>query len=98
MSIHSSARFEWDAEKARLNRAIHGVRFADAATVFDDERAVTREDPDSIGERRYVTLGMSAEGRLLVVVYAWRGPDTIRIISAWTASARQRNVYAQGSG
>jgi uncharacterized DUF497 family protein len=85
----------WDPAKAKANLAEHGVRFAEAATVLEDDRAITREDPDSVGEQRFVTLGLSGSGNLLVVVYAWRGPATIRLISAWKANARQRKKYAQ---
>jgi uncharacterized DUF497 family protein len=72
----------WDPAKAKANQAVHGVSFAEAATVLDDDRAITREDPDSVGEERFVTLGLSGFGNLLVVVYSWRGPATIRLISA----------------
>jgi uncharacterized DUF497 family protein len=88
-------RWEWDIAKAAANERIHGVAFAEAATVLDDERAITREDPDSVGEQRFVSLGMSAAGNLLVIVYTWR-PATIRLISAWRANSRQRKAYAQG--
>ena len=98
MSIHSRLRWVWDPAKAKANESAHGVAFAEVATVLDDDRAVTREDPDSIGEQRFVTLGMSGSGRCLVVVYAWRGPATARLISAWRADARQRRLYAQGVG
>jgi ribonuclease toxin BrnT of type II toxin-antitoxin system len=54
---------------------MHGVGFAEAATVLDDEHAITREDEDSVGEQRFVTLGLSGAGNLLVVVYSWRGRD-----------------------
>jgi uncharacterized protein len=59
MSIQSM-RWEWDIAKAAANERTHGVTFAEAATVLDDERAITREDTDSVGERRFVSLGMSA--------------------------------------
>jgi uncharacterized protein len=98
MSIHFPTRFVWDSAKAKANEAAHGVSFADAVTVFDDDHAITTEDVQSIAEQRYVTLGMSATARLLVVVYTWRGPDTIRLISAWRANSRQRRAYAQGLG
>jgi uncharacterized DUF497 family protein len=49
---------------------MHGIGFAEAATVLDDERAITREDEDSVGEQRFVTLGLSGAGNLLVVVYS----------------------------
>ena len=98
MSIHSRLRWVWDPAQAKANESAHGVAVAEAATVLDDDRAVTREDPDSIGEQRFVTLGMSGSGRCLVVVYGWRGPATVRLISAWRANARQRRLYAQGVG
>jgi uncharacterized protein len=78
--------------------AAHGVSFAEAATVLDDERAITREDVDSAGEQRFVTLGMSGIGNLLVIVYSWRDSTTVRLISAWKANTRQRKQYAQSAG
>ncbi|HEY1436965.1 MAG TPA: BrnT family toxin [Casimicrobiaceae bacterium] len=62
-----------------------------------DERAITRDDEDSVGEQRFVTLGLSGAGNLLVVVYSWRGAAVIRLISAWRANARQRRQYAQSA-
>jgi uncharacterized DUF497 family protein len=55
--------------------------------------ALTREDPDSAGEQRFITLGMSSVAHLLVVVYTYREPEIIRIISAWRANRRQRIRY-----
>jgi hypothetical protein len=83
--------FEWDSDKAATNRRKHRVDFADAATVFSDEMALTMRDnePD---EERFVTLGMDALGRLLVVVYTWRG-ETVRLISARKATAPERKQY-----
>lgn len=66
--------------------------------MLQDDHALTREDPDSVGEQRFVSLGMSAEGVLLVVVYTHREPDVYRIISAWKANKRQREHYEEGSG
>ena len=86
-------RFEWDPDKAAANLKHHSVSFADAATVFEDEFAFTREDPDAHGEQRLVTLGMDATGTLLVVVYTYRAPDLIRLISAWRADRSQRKQY-----
>ena len=94
----SLARILWDPAKAKANLAMHGIGFAEAATVLDDERAITREDEDSVGEQRFVTLGLSGAGNLLVVVYSWRGATVIRLISAWKANARQRRQYAQSAG
>jgi hypothetical protein len=64
-------RYEWDPDKAATNEARHGVRFADAVSVFGDEQALTIQDshPD---EERFVTIGMDAFARVLVVVYTWR--------------------------
>ena len=98
MSIHSDLLWVWDSGKAKANESAHGVAFSEAATVLDDDRAITREDPDSIGEQRFVTLGMSASGQCHVVVYVWRGPATVRLISAWRANARQRRHYGQDHG
>jgi hypothetical protein len=98
MSIHSQLRWVWDPAKAKANQSAHGVAFAEAATVLDDDRAIAREDSDSIGEQRFVNLGMSGNGNCIIVVYAWRGPATVRLISAWRANARQRRLYAQDFG
>ncbi len=83
--------FEWDGRKAASNLDKHGVDFADAVTVLDDELAVTVRD-EGPGEDRYVTIGMDAIGQLLVVVYAWRG-ERVRIISARKATPRERKSY-----
>ena len=88
-------RYVWDPAKAEANLTEHGVSFADAATVLEDDFALTREDPDSEGEQRFVTLGMSSFANLLVVVYTYREPDSIRIILAWKANQRQRLGYEQ---
>ena len=86
------ADVEWDPRKAAANLKKHGVDFAEAATVFHDEQAITiREDHGD--EERYVTLGMDAMGNVLVVVYTYREPEVIRIISAWRANRSQRLRY-----
>lgn len=82
---------EWDRDKAEANRAKHGVDLADAATVMSDNLALTRRD-DHTSEERYVTLGMDALGRVLVVVFTWRG-ETVRLISARRANASERRQY-----
>jgi uncharacterized DUF497 family protein len=89
-------RFEWDLRKARANLRTHGVGFAEAATVLEDDFALSRNDPDAVEEQRFVSLGLSDLGKLLVVVYTYREPDTIRLISAWKANKRQRNQYEKG--
>jgi uncharacterized protein len=86
--------FEWDERKAGVNLRKHRVDFADAATVFQDDRAITVADGDP-GEERYVTIAMDALGRVLVVVYTMRD-ERIRIISARRATRRERAEYEQG--
>ena len=88
-------KFQWDINKARRNLSKHGVRFSDAATIFDDELALTIEDPDAVGEWRYVTMGQSAAGVLITVVYTLREKE-IRIISARQATRRERQYYEEG--
>ena len=63
---------EWDPAKAKANLHKHGIRFADALTVLEDENAISIRD-DRQHEERWVTIGMDALGRVLVVVYMWRG-------------------------
>ena len=88
-------RYEWDPAKAVVNLAAHGVSFAEAVTVLEDDFALTREDADSVGEQRFVTLGLSGFGELLTVVYTYREPDIIRVVSAWRANQIQRLRYEQ---
>lgn len=83
--------YEWDERTASLNLRKHGVDFADAIGVFDDETAVTVPDT-SADEERLVTLGSDFLGRLLVVVYTWRD-ERIRIISARRATPTKRTEY-----
>ncbi|HYX47491.1 MAG TPA: BrnT family toxin [Sphingomicrobium sp.] len=84
--------FEWDAHKARINLRDHAVDFADAVSVLEDPRAVTISDDREDDEERMVTIGLDLLGRLLVVVYTWRG-DRIRLISARKATPRERRSY-----
>lgn len=87
--------YEWDPAKAEANLAKHGVRFADAVIVFSDERALTIDEPHP-DEERYVTIGMDALARVLVVVWTWRCEATIRLISARPATRTERRQYARG--
>ncbi len=88
--------FEWDANKARWNLVKHGVSFEESSTVFGDPRSLTIPDPvHSQMEERFVTLGTSHRGKLLVVVHTERG-DNIRIITARPASRRERRTYEKG--
>lgn len=91
--MHNEAmEFEFDPAKARGNLRKHGVSFAHAEQALRDEMAVTVEDPDAIGEQRFVTLGMDALGRVLVVFYTERGERT-RVISARKASRGELEQY-----
>ena len=86
-------RFEWDSEKATENVRKHRVSFDEAATTFFDPLSMTVPDPDhSVGERRFITMGASSGGRLVVVAHTERG-STLRIISARLASAPERKRY-----
>jgi hypothetical protein len=86
-------RFEWDGSKAVANVKKHRVSFEEAVTVFYDPLAATFGDPDhSDDESRFVTIGYSARGRLLVVCHAERGVAT-RVISARRATAHERTRH-----
>jgi hypothetical protein len=85
--------FEWDAEKAASNLVKHGVSFPEAATAFGDPLSMVMADPDHSGrEDRWLLLGMTFEGRLVVVAHAERR-ETIRLISARLATRRERQDY-----
>ena len=86
--------FEWDPDKERSNVGKHGLDFAEAMTVFNDPFELTVPDPDhSIGEARFVSMGGSEAGRLLVVSYTERTRGEIRIIGARPASRKERRQY-----
>jgi len=83
----------WDHEKSVSNIAKHGIRFAEAVPVLEDPLGVTLVDDESDPmEQRYVVVGSDGEGRILVVVYTWRGED-IRLISARRAEPHEREAY-----
>jgi uncharacterized DUF497 family protein len=87
--------FEWDPGKARRNRQKHRISFLEAATVFGDPLAETYPDPDhSMAEGRFITVGMSSAGRVLMVAHADRD-ENIRIISARKTTAREREQYEE---
>ncbi|MBS1223303.1 MAG: hypothetical protein H6R23_2923 [Proteobacteria bacterium] len=86
---------EFDPEKAAANPLNHeGVTFDEAKAVLLDPYALTHEDLDAQSEQRFVTLGMGAKGRILIVVWTLRG-DRLRLISAWKANQPQRRRYEQ---
>ena len=85
--------FEWDPVKDAENQSKHGVTFEEASTVFGDLLAVTIEDPDhSSDEQRFLTTGMSAQQRLLILAHADRD-DRVRIISARPVTGAERRTY-----
>jgi uncharacterized DUF497 family protein len=85
-------RVEYDPVKAGANLRKHGVSLADAAGVLDDALAVTVEDRNTVGERRFVTIGMSSGSEILVVVYTERN-EIFRLISARRATRKERSTY-----
>ncbi len=90
-----SLRFDWDPDKARLNRHQHGIAFEEAQTAFDDPHARIIDDPDhSEVEPRAILLGYTQRNRLLVVVFAER-EDVIRMISARKATRKERKTYEE---
>ena len=89
--------FGWDAKKAASNLRKHHISFREAAMVFNDVLAFTYDDSaHSHGEPRYVTIGMSNQGRVLVVAHTTRG-ELVRIISARKATRPERKTYEEGS-
>ena len=87
--------FEWDVGKAEANFRKHGVRFAEAEPVFEDDDAITIPDEDSDPhEVRFVSIGAGAKGRVLVVVYCHRG-ENIRMISVRVAEPHERSQYEE---
>jgi uncharacterized DUF497 family protein len=86
-------QFEWDEAKAKDNLEKHGISFEEAITVFGDPHSLTIHDANhSVDEDRYIDLGKSAGGHLLVVVYTERG-ESIRLISCREATAREQGHY-----
>ena len=89
-------RFEWDPAKATANLLKHGVSFDEASTVFGDLLSVSGRDlMHSEGEARYVTIGLSSEGRILVVCHTDRR-NVIRIFSARSVIRKEKKIYEEG--
>jgi hypothetical protein len=87
--------FEWDPDKAERNLIKHGVSFEEAGTVFDDPLFITFLDKEhSVDEERYITLGLSATGTLLLIAHTDRG-NAIRLISARKATKNERRFYEE---
>ena len=89
-------KFEWDLKKALSNMRKHKVSFEEAATAMKDPMSATGADPDHlISEDRYITFGVSSQGRLLVISHTDKN-GVIRIISARVASKGERKIYEEG--
>ena len=89
--------FEWDPVKARRNKEKHDVTFDEASAAFEDPLSLTIPDPlHSEDEARFVLIGVSRRGRLLVVVHTDRG-ERVRIISARGATAKERRQYEENA-
>ena len=88
-------QFEWDPQKADNNLKKHGVSFQEAASVFGDVLSITYYDPDhSAREHRFITVGMSRAGRVLIVAHTDRR-NNIRIISARKVTRKERRYYEE---
>ena len=85
----------WDPEKACSNTKKHGVAFSDAEPALFDPYGITVEDERLDAERRFATIGLDALGRVLVVVYSYRG-RSIRLISARPATRQEQRHYETG--
>ena len=94
-SVHTIIKmaYQWDQDKAAANLRKHGIDFADAVSVFSDDLAITIPD-ERFDEERFVTIGIDAFGRVLVVVYTLRD-DEIRLISARIATRQEQQQYEQ---
>ena len=90
--MYAYLRFEYDPAKAAANLRKHKVSLADAEGVLQDPLAVTVEDTDSDGERRFVTIGLGSAGELLVAVYTAHR-DTYRLISVRRPTRKERKQY-----
>lgn len=92
---------EWDKDpankknKAKLNEAKHHIRLSEVEPVLYDPMGITLEDITAEGEHRFITVGSDMFGRVLTVVYTWRG-DTIRLISARKATNKEKRHYESG--
>jgi len=88
-------QFEWDPAKAKMNLRKHGIAFREAATVLRDPLGITTFDSDhSDEEDRFIILGFSAAGRVLVVAHTERG-ERIRVIIARRLTRAQREAYEE---
>ncbi len=85
---------EYDPQKAKLNLKKHGVSFEEAVSALFDPLALVQEDIDSVGENRWVFIGLSQDKNLLTIIYTLRNEEVIRIISARKATRNEAKYYA----
>lgn len=90
--------FEWDENKNQINKQKHGISFETAREVFFDDDAVLFDDPDhSIGEERFLIIGMTLSEKICIVSHCYRDADNvIRLISAREATKNEKKVYQRG--
>ena len=86
-------KFEWNTDKARKNESNHGISFQEALTVFKDALSLTYPDTEhSSGEGRFLIIGLSSSGNVLVISHTFRN-DSVRIISARKTTKKERSFY-----
>lgn len=90
--------FDWDPDKNEINKRKHGISFETAREVFFDEAAIIFDDPEhSIGEERFLIIGMTKSSKICIVSHCYRDNDNvIRIISAREATRREKTIYEEG--
>ncbi len=90
--------FEWDENKNEINKKKHGLSFETAQEVFYDEFAVVFDDPDhSVGEERFLIIGMTESSKICIVSHCYRNSDNIiRLISAREATKKEKKIYQEG--
>lgn len=98
MSIHLAVTFEWDEAKNLANFRKHGIWFEEAQTVWADGHATEFHDPEhSAAEERFLRVGYSTRGRLLLVIYCEKhGGSVVRIISARKATSKEKKTHEEG--
>lgn len=95
MAVENKLNFDWDEDKAAANFKKHKINFDEAKEVFGDPFAVTVNDPlHSVGEKRFIDIGRSLDGKTLVVSYTHRG-QKIRLINCRKATKAERKIYEE---
>lgn len=89
--------FEWDENKNTINKKKHGISFEEAKEVFWDNNAILFDDPEhSVGEERFMIIGMIRSQKICIVSHCYRDNDVIRIISSREATKNEKKVYFKG--